>query len=391
MDELKRYNNDGTEVSEIVKKLESHEPPKRRVSWLKLSALLIIFGAILLGAGWASGSRGGRVHFSGGFRVESFRRGQDEGSTAETFYNLSNIHTISVSASHGNVTVIPTSSPHIRVVPSNRTPLIISDSDGILHVTAPGAGENRHNWSRISFLSLGHSGVSINRYYIDNTRYGYVEFAVGRAGRNSSRDNIRIYVPDSVQNYIVATTTGTIRMDGVNATNVNLRATTGNINFNGQLLMGDIRTTTGTIRINTDENSTTILRAQSTTGNINFDGGIMYDSYFRATTGTIRATGEVKNTFSANATTGNIHVQDTTRLHDYVIAIDGIQLSATTGTIRFSSNAPEWNFRYNTQVTTGTIRTNGTRRETRNFSGGNGSFPMNVRTTTGNIHLEFGN
>ena len=387
MDDSKQYNNDGTEVN-LPELAPIEVPPHRpRRPLARIALIFIILGTVMIGAGWVSGSRGGRVHFANGLRIESFRRNAIQGDmSAETFYDSLNTHTVEVSTFLSNITIVPTSDPYPRVVSSSRTPLDMSVTDGRLRVNAPGV---ERAFMHMFNMQLVFADISFSNYMHNGVRYNYLEFELGSPFRRLHRNNIRIYAPSTVNHFDVNTTTGTIRISDIDTSSVNLRTTTGNIHFSdGQLPHGYMRTNTGTIRVSLHENTSTHLQAQTSTGNIHFGGGWLQNSEFRTNTGTIRVDAQIVGSFSANATTGNIHINDYSLSHEFHGG-DGIQIGATTGTIRFSTNAPESDFNYNMSISTGTMRTNGVRRDTRNFSGGSGNMPLNVRATTGNIHLNF--
>jgi|GEM_PF-3478851 len=393
MDEFKQYDNNGVEINsaEAVPVPPPAPTPEiryrvPRTKWIMLSLVLIILGAVMISLGLATGSRGGRIHFANGLHVEPSTWHSANRDSRETFYNALDIHTIDVTTVFNNVHVIPTSNPYPSVFSArgNFTAIV---TDGVLSVSTPETAGAHHFMRNVGTLYIGPAGISMNRYTRGNVDYRYLEFGFGNMHRNRS-SNIRVYVPDSAQHFNVSVGTGNIRMDGINAETANLNTSTGNIHFSeGYLANGNVQTRTGTIRISPDASIPTNIDAQSTTGSIHFDGGEMSRGAFRTTTGTIRVNGEIEGNFSANTTTGTIHVNDASRSHNHS---GEITLGATTGTIRFDTGAPESNFNYNITATTGTMRTNGQRRDTRHFSGGNGSIPVNVRTTTGNIHLDFG-
>jgi hypothetical protein len=370
MDEF-RQNNDGTIASPTDFSTDpSHEEkPRRFRSWTGLAVILIVIGFIMIGVGRLSGSRGGRLYFNdgnGNMRIESFRRGEQ--STGEAFDQTANIQASSVTVRTGvvNVTVVPTSEAYVRVTAPPGVELTFYESGGQLTITDGrafrGGNVSFRSWN---IISLGGVGIAHRRHTIDDARTSYLEFSVDR-WFGPIRQYVRLYVPGNVQSLSVTTTTGTVRIDDIAVESLEVAATTGNIHING-----------------TDSQQT---NARTTTGSIHFESDVLRKGNFVATTGTVRVAGALEGGFYARTTTGSVHVNDLSTSH----AGDEIALTATTGAIRFSTHAPQGLFNYNLIVTTGSIHIDGNRLTGRHASGGTGNTPLNIRTTTGSVHVGFG-
>jgi len=478
MDDIRQYNNDGGDSG--IDKPISTSKPKR--PWIRLSIVLIILGALLILGGFATGSRGGRIHFDRGLRIESFSAAERIVNNNPHFESNSTVHTVIVNdARFRTVTIVPTSNPTLSVTGAEDIDLNVTEIDGVVVISPTGIGgadiigfRNSTNLSLMDFGgAFGISYVSgrplistdMNLATGNNFREGdrvrYLQYNIG--GRVSFGGAIRVYMPSSVQYLNVNTTSGTIRINNestlsvltVNSSSGNIhvnggtiidgglrstsgtirvndttvqggfsaQSSSGNIHFNGDRLpSGYFRSTSGTIRVNAtvDEN----FFAQSSSGNIHFDGDRLPSGYFRSTSGTIRVNATVDENFSAQSGSGNIHFngdrlthgsfQSTSGTIRVDTALEGnfsavsssgnihvndnsrtstggyqITLRANSGTVRFNTSASVSHFNYNVNVGSGTIRTEGSRRDGRTFSSGNGDTNIIANTSSGNVHLNF--
>ncbi|MCL2372067.1 MAG: DUF4097 domain-containing protein [Defluviitaleaceae bacterium] len=386
MEDNKPVNNDGTPTEwnapEETPTPSPPEPPRRRFSPVKLAVILIIVGVLMYGGGWGLGGRGGFIYFQGGPRI-------GRAAPSNIRYGAGDTHTIYINAAASSITIFPTDEPRPRVAYPNNLDVTLTDVNGVMTFTARDPRR-----ARISF-GFNHPG------------------------------SIRLYVPSHVDVFNITTSTGTIRMDGIDADDLVLRATTGSIHFNnGSINRGRISATTGTMRINPTNSYVASMYMRTTTGSIHYNGNAITTGGFHATTGTIRVTTTAAETIYTSTTTGSIHYSGTTlhegrfRANTGTIRIDTtltggdinattttgsihlndsgsaqhpaapINLQANTGTIRFTTGQPESAFNISTSVSTGTIRINGDRRsQTNQHAGGT---PLTARTTTGSIHLNFG-
>jgi len=322
-------------------------PERRHFPWVRIAMLCLLLGAGLFAAGWISGSRGGRVYFDRGIRVAAADSPDMAGYTDQSFRN---VHTI----------VANTTSCGIRIEPGDVTRVVASDrrvnireSDGRLYIDArqssgtiqsTGVNVNR---SRLSLLSIGSNGVTWSR--TGDTAFLDFNFDFSNFSFRNMSNAITIYVPDTVNHINAASTSGSVRMDGVNTTELYLR---------------------------------------STSGGITVDGGVHENTRLRSTSGRVRANVYIAGDFYARSTSGGVAVQDYSTSHRNTGG-NGIQLSSTSGSVNFDTRAPISDFNYSLSVTSGGMRVDGNSISGRNASGGNGPVRINASSTSGSVRLNF--
>jgi len=315
--------------------------------WGLASIVLIILGVVLFAAGWATGSRGGRVYFDRGIRVVS--HSQDDTSQERVDLNFSNRFTsIQATAGSRNITFVPTNEPNVRVTSNYRRDLETSEQGGRLYVNARSQtninfmGSNR----RWSFMSFGSQGISWNR--VDGTNFLDFNFDFNNFSLSSLNDTIRIYVPSGVNDIYGRVNSGNVHAYNINTTELSLRANSGRVSV---------------------------------------EGGTHTNAHLQTTSGTVRGDAFFSDLY-ARTTSGNVNITDRSTSHNSPQG--GIQLRATSGNVNFTTNAPISHFRYNLSISSGNMRVDGNRYSGRRTSGGNGATQIDASTTSGNVRLDFG-
>jgi len=342
-----RHNNYNNEETPIYDELTT----ERSFPWGKLAVFFILLGACLFGLGWLSGSRGGRVYFSGGVRVISHSQVVEEhGEQAMDMIFGSHINAITANTVSNGIVFIPTSGNEIRVTYANHREVSVNEVDGRLHVDVRIANSTTTFGgivTRRQFLNFGRQGVSWNR--VNDTRF--LEFNFDFANFSVTSNAVRIYVPSSVLDIEARSVSGSVRIDGVNTTNLNL---------------------------------------QTTSGRVTVEGGTHENSHLRSTSGSVNANAYFAGDLYARSTSGSVNITDRSTLHRHVAGSEGIRLRSTSGSVNFSTRAEISDFRYNVSVVSGSMRVDGSRVSGRRASGGSGAVPLDVSTTSGSVRVSFG-
>jgi len=353
MDDRNQYNNEGTPVSSGYEHHMYTPPPRRPKPWGRLALFMIVLGVFLFAVGWISGSRGGRVYFDRGIRVVSIPQ-EAQGQAMDM--NFSNrVNSISVNTISDGIVFIPTSDAAPRITYSDNSRVSINEADGRLEINVRAVnsinivGGNVTRSTRWQFMGFGRQGVSWNR--ANNTRFLDFDFDFANFSFSNISGAIRIYVPSTVHTIEARTTSGSIRMDDIDTSLLNLRSTSGRVTVEG----------------GTHENS----HLQSTSGSVNGDATFAGDLY-------------------ARSTSGSVNIQDNSTSHRHVAGSSGIQLRSTSGSVNFSTRAPVSDFRYSLSSTSGSMRVDGSRLSGRSNSGGSGAVPINASSTSGSVRLDFG-
>jgi len=335
MDELKQHSN-GPEPQDTS--FYTAPPPRRRLPWSGVAVALILVGIALFAVGWLSGSRGGRIYFDRGIRVET---GDHEDSTHTGGGNLTfarNFDSLVVNASSRAIRILPSSEQTIRVVIPTDLRTNINERGNTLYIEA-------RNANRIHFMSFGtRHGVTWNRH----DRYLNFDFDFSGPRRAWSTGGIRVYVPDSVNGIDARTSSGTVRLYDVD---------------------------------------TTELRLQTSSGSVQVNGGTHRNTHLQSTSGSVRANGNFLEDLYARTTSGSVQVEDG---HAATRQRGEIRLRSTSCAVRFSTPASINDFNYNISVTSGSMRVNDSRINGRSATGGTGNTPVNASTTSGSVRLNFG-
>ena len=386
MDELRPHDNNGTTT---ITWDDSHDHKPRR-PWGRISVFLIILGAILFGAGWASGARGGRIYFENGLRVETAPLEEMTASALNLTFS-SNFHTINVNSTSDRVQIVPTSDATPRVTSSDDRRVTISESGGTLNIHSRATGGTRLvngvsvRWNRIGLMDIGNLGVSWNR--VNNTSFLDFNFDFSNFSFSNLGNTIRVYVPSAVTHIDARSTSGSVSMEGVSTTQLSLHSTSGSVNVDGGTHGNThLQSTSGSVRM--QDASTTHLNMRSTSGSVSVNGGIHESARLQSTSGSVRANGHFTGDIYARSTSGGVNIQDYNTSHRNT---GSIELRSTSGSVRFQTRAPITDFRYDLSVSSGSMRIDGSRLDGRRASGGSGNTSLSARTTSGSIHLDFSN
>jgi len=286
----------------------------KRIPWNRIALSLILLGAIMFGIGWISGSRGGGLIIEDGrLRVIPNRPGETE-STFMEIPDGTRFTDIRISATSAAIEVVHAS---------------------------PGAP-----------LSLQFTNLDANVEYLGNqliidTRdherrrgiqlLGFGLFSLPR--------EITVHLPAGLADSVrITSTSGSICMDGISTTLLEIRSTSGNVNGR------NLNFTNGTL--------------ESTSGNININDVGWNNINVQTTSGRIRITG-------ADIREGSTRLQ------------------VTSGNINLEVSGRRDDFTYSFTSVSGSVRVNGERLRGRTGTGGRGEHPITMNVTSGNIRLDF--
>ena len=333
-----QYNNEATPTN----MWDDSSPPRRHTSVGRFALALIVIGLCLFGAGWLMGARGGRVYLAGpeGFNIVASRANDTAQAQLVDITAANIVQSLTVNATSGSIQLYATNSDRLYVSGSRRG-ITINENGGNFHLDSSNSSVN------IGIIGSTHLGVNIVRGRGQNS-YTAIDFNFDRRNfRNRISNNLRIYVPSSVQDIYAHTRAGSVTANDI---------------------------------------STNQLHLQTSSGGIRLQGGTHNNTHLETRSGGIRANGNFAGNVSASTSSGGIHV------HDYNTsqANNTIRLETRSGGVRYESSAPRSDFSYNLSVGSGSMRIDGNRLSGRNYSGGNGNSQVYATTRSGGIQLSFG-
>jgi len=295
--------------------MENNGRKTKRIPWIGVALALILVGAIMFGIGWVSGSRGGSLLIEDGrLRVIPNRPGEIESRFVE-IPDGDMITEIRISATSATIAVVPASlgaPPGVRFTNLDASVELLGNQ---LIIDTRG-----HEWRR-GFQILDFGLFSLPR-------------------------EITVYIPAGLVGSVrIASTSGSIHMDGVSATVLEVRSTSGSVNGR------NLSFTNGTL--------------ESTSGSININDVSWNNINVQTTSGRIRITG-------ADIREGSTRLQ------------------VTSGNINLEVNGRRNDFTYSFTSVSGSVRVNGERLRGRTGTGGGGEHPITMNVTSGNIRLDFG-
>jgi len=336
MDEHQANGNDTWHLAPT----DDTPPHKPRIKWNALALACIVLGILLFCAGWLSGSRGGRIYFRNGITIVTHEEMAENARAVDlTFANT--FSEITVDSGSGRVVLVPTQDARISVVRPYARQIDINENGATLEISA-------RSGNHIGLFNFGLSSHGFARNRGDRTLFLDLNFDFANFTLRNISNELRVYVPASVNEINVRTYSGSINMEDINTNSLNLRASSGRINLTG----------------GTHSN----VRMQTSSGSINGN------AYF---------TGDIY----ARASSGRVSIQDNSTSHSNVN--NGIRLGASSGSVTFSTRAPINDFSYSISVSSGSMRVDGSRISGRSTSGGAGRVPINVSTSSGSANLNF--
>jgi len=342
MDAEKRYldvhNNNGLQPTDT-----SPTPlPKRRMPWGGVAVVLIVLGVGLFAIGWLTGSRGGRIYFNRGIRVETGTRDEfTSGSGDYTFAN--NFDTVVINASSHAIRVYHTNQPNVRVVAPVGLRTNISEQGNVLNVDVRSSFVS--GGRRIQFMGFGGGrGVTWNR----NGRDAHLNFDFDFSNPRTAFGGLRVYIPASVNDVYARTSSGSVRINDI---------------------------------------STTQLRAQANSGRVEVNGGTHQNAHLQTSSGSVRANAYFTGGLYARTSSGSVRITD----NNAAPRTSGeIQLRSNSGSVNFDTRASLNNFSYRISVNSGSMRVDGSRISGRNANGGAADgTPLNASATSGSVRLNF--
>ena len=336
--------------------LEKKQRRERRGRFTGLGIFCLVVGAVLFGAGWYTGSRGGIIYFDDGIHVTSLQQIQPE--TGEPHAITSTASALNLQALAYHVIILPHQAQHIAVdLPHHN--IYIEETRGTLYIRTQsdetyGVNLGFNLFARNNITNFGFMGRNHNLYSLTPTLGRHqgnwsvtYNFDFANFSFNQALNTITIHVPQNLDSIHIATTVGNINMQHVNLQNLHLTTTTGNI-----------------VATNTNAHTAGL---QTTVGNIMVLGNFATQLQARTTTGSI------------DAWAGTDDTPYTT-----------VDLQATTGAVHFATNGSAGDFMYNLTATVGRINIDGQRQSGRSATGGAGTRSINAHATTGSVNINFG-
>jgi len=294
--------------------MENNGLKTKRIPWIRIALALILLGSIMFGNGWISGSRGGSFLIEDGrLRVIPNRPDEIESRFVE-IPDGDRFADIRINATSATIAVVPASlgmSPGVRFTNLDANIEYLGNQ---LIIDTRG-----HEWRR-GFQILDFGLFSLPR-------------------------EITVYLPANLVDSVrIASTSGSVRMDGVSATVLEVRSTSGSVDGrNMSFTNGTLESTSGSININ--DVSWNNINVQTTSGRIRIAGADIREGSTR--------------------------------------------LQVTSGNISLGVSGRRSDFTYSFTSVSGSVRVNGERLRGRTGTGGGGEHPITMNVTSGNIRLDF--
>jgi len=302
---------------------------------------MVALGGIMLGIGWAAGSRGGNVSIERWFPprvsvwpVRSGGADFEDSSAFEAFGPMDGIAEIRIAATSASIAVVPAAPGDPAGARfGNLEPSLRRAGDALIIDTR----DYERRWTR-----------SLNMFNFHYARREIlVELPAGWEGSVAiSNVNGGARVEDlSLASLEAGTTSGSIRLRGLSARALSLSATNGAISGVGlDFIDGSARSVSGSIRF--EDSSWESLTAGATNGSIRVSGA-------------------------------RLGSRGSTRL------------TTVSGSVELEALGAREDFSYSLSTVNGSIAVDGQRVGGRSASGGSGAYQIALRTTNGSIRLGF--
>jgi len=340
-----------------------HEPPspKKSLPWVKIALVLIAVGAVLVGIAWATGTQGASIILLDG-RLQLIAAADINNEVLHLeIPNSERITYIAINTTTANVVVEyaqPGVLPGVTLRNIGYYAIQESDHDFALFINAEG-----------------------------NERGGVNLFQMGYVNR---RQEVRVQIhPEQAEFLRISTTTGNIRVNGINVTiSFFAGSTSGNIriyNVNSEKAFAT-NTASGNITLN-NVRAESLFNASSTSGNVR--GEDLYapqHANIRTTSGNINMSRFSWRGMDATTVSGNINFSDV-----YIHTSDSGHVTAfrtTSGNVNLDIQNSRTRIGYRLTSAFGNVRVDGQRRGSGEATGRGGP-PITVTTTSGNIRLNF--
>ena len=374
-----KYDNNGMPVEPIPEgvavPLPDDEPPKPRGRrpWTKFAVIMLIMGVVMFIMGHAAGGRSVAVVHSGGLFFN--------------FIPIGNVTFGGVAASQEFVSLTHADAHAISTV--------IVDTTFANVVVERGSGDRVGRGFGVSFANIESHSMNINGETLtistrnENNRNQMILF-----GTNIQPSEIRIQLPDVLQDLAVTTTSGSIRLYDMNPDLVRLNASSGSIRIN------EVRSTaimamasSGSIRL--VEVRAEQVAAHANSGSIRIEDVFFTDGDIQTTSGSITIEDSSWEILNARSTSGSIRASDVVIRHNEIRshAEPVTALRSTSGSVNLSIDGRRADFSYEARATSGSIHVDGRRvgggNMDRHITGGSGSLLLSLQSTSGSVHLRF--
>ncbi|MCL2364406.1 MAG: DUF4097 domain-containing protein [Defluviitaleaceae bacterium] len=371
----RRFNNDGTPVGAHVEQnvaqdiqqdiqQEAHfaygaTPPcsgRRKIRWIPLALVLIVMGGLMFGGAWLSGARGGGIYWENGrFRVSAANRRGDNRTEVTLPANAANALTLSLNIRSANLTIVPTN--------GNMALVVYGDVDHTV----------RYANGTLSIETPAHQTRGIQIF-----------------GGSFNRREVRLYLPHNTNVQVIdaRTTSGNITIEDFAGRELTLQTNSGNIRVSDiDVILANMQVHSGNITVNNMTSNT--LSTNGNSGNVRINDSDISGITISMSSGNAVINGGTFTHLQTDSNSGNITVDAAARQ-------DGsVRVEARSGTIRLTlhgADAPLRGIRDNHELRahSGNINLNGQRiRGNSNATSATANFYVQVRTTSGNIHVNY--
>ena len=330
--------------------------PRRRFFSAKTAIALIVIGAIITMGARAMGTPH-RVSWDNGFSVARY----DNVAPATEHQFAPNITSINITANSANIDIVQTNASDITVTTSNIAEPSVTASGN--HLTIATQATTTISGENISVNTINMGFINIQR----QNRNGRRSLSVTPNTGIQRNPRVRVYLPAAVDlsTLDIRTTSGTIRIDDTAAGGLTLRSNSGNIHLN-RVTGNNLTATQTSGTFNATDASFDTLHTTANSGNMTIGGTIRGDIYAQRTSGNIRITNQHPH--------GN-----------------NLILHTNSGNINYQTASPFENLSYSLRSNSGNIHLDNLRTQGRGASGtvGNGNHNIDIRVTSGNARLNF--
>ena len=359
MEDNRKFDNDGTEINSSIKGddfphhepiTESEPPLRKRFNWSKLALVLILVGLGLYGIGHLADYSGGGIIFDGGrFQIH-------EASYEANFIGFSQ-----------DIDYVTINTTSIRVIIE---PASQGESGGVHLINV-----------EPSVLNISDGRINIDTRPIERrTQFHLFNF-------NQMRREILIQLPVDAEllDVEVRSTSGSVRIGGVNADLIAATSTSGSVRLNdSQALSIRAVSTSGSVHMNNLQAPS--LYARSTSGSVRGESLDILEGELRSTSGSINVSDIIWLNLQANSTSGAVRITNG-EVRTNMASTTALQSTSGSANLEIRGNRDD--FSYTISTTSGTARINGESHGRGTITDGRGEHTISIRTVSGSSRLNF--
>lgn len=355
-----KYNNDGLPVGSVSETVSEtitdgrvvpmdERPIKRRFPWFKIAIIMALVGGVLIGIGHLAGGHNAGMFWSGGFSITA-------ATNTTSFTEFSNISNLYITSSSARIIVEERNQGPFGIHLLNIDPEVINISG---------------NTARVNVRNLGTTGIQIR----------------GLGFYTDLRQEIRVYVPGSLQNVNVQSSSGRVTINGITAVSFDTATSSGRLEITNTTAENlTARTSSGALRLNNIIADT--FTGRSSSGRISGESLYFGSAQIESSSGAIVISDITWTSLNANSSSGRINLSETN------IRPQGgsTNIESRSGTVILEIEGSLSNYRVEANSNSGSIVIDGERARNgsrRSLQAGTGNHNISLRTSSGRISVQF--